>query len=466
MLVEEQTSYKNLHATIHYIQRRRWGFCITGNFEMWIYTYDIYICRLYLSRSTTCARYHQLHLCSQFAAPNCSCVAGWWSCLTDSPLQAVGFCQDTAVIMLSFHFLVSLQIFVCQELWELQYLTFQDTHDEEKNSTMHICWCDVMRILKILNPKELAVGTFPHFTWVLKFLRWHNEWMAPNQGCLIDPLLTISASTVSSTVTGTGKVGGSPTPSHWKHRRYFIHQQHASQIQFADIRWSSVWRWYEENDFVSPMSMLQISIQWPHLSRSSRSWKLASWRIPCWTFVPPVCRISPRSSSGGSGGGGADGITVIAFQRLWWAYHKLGETLIDFNDRPRSCGVVFCRLEQQCECSHSSTWFLLIFAHAWWATYNFNIMSGVQRCLCVSILCDTYVTLMIISPTTVATALCSWSSSPSSSLSSNLHGPHLDRVTRHFGHALPYAWQFAVVRSGLPVPSSELSTSPTVKVTW
>lgn len=166
------------------------------------------------------------------------------------------------------------------------------------------------------------------------------------------------------------------------------------------------------------------------------------------------------------GGGGADGVTVTAFQRLWWACHKLGETLIDFNDRPRSCGVVFCRLEQQCECSHSSTWFLLIFAHAWWATYNFNIMSGVQRCLCVSILCDTYVTLMIISPTTVATALCSWSSSPSSSLSSNLHGPHLDRVTRHVGHALPYAWQFAVVRSGLPVPSSELSTSPTVKVTW
>ena len=73
-------------------------------------------------------------------------------------------------------------------------------------------WC-----LKILNPKEFAQGTFPYFTWVLKFLRWHNEWMAPKQGCLIDPLLTISASTVSSTVTGTGKVGGSPTPSHWKH---------------------------------------------------------------------------------------------------------------------------------------------------------------------------------------------------------------------------------------------------------
>lgn len=41
------------------------------------------------------------------------------------------------------------------------------------------------------------------------------------------------------------------------------------------------------------------------------------------------------------GGGGADGVTVIAFQRLWWACHKLGETLIDFNDRPRSCRVVF-----------------------------------------------------------------------------------------------------------------------------
>ena len=140
--------------------------------------------------------------------------------------------------------------------------------------------------------------------------------------------------------------------------------------------------------------MLQISIQWPP------SFKVLSVLEAC-KLTNPMLNVRssclPQKSKQfirRFGGGGADGITVIAFQRLWWACRKLGETLIDFNDRPRSCRVVFfCRLEQQCECSQSSTWLLLIFAHAWWATYNSNIMSGVQRCLCLSILCDTYVYL-------------------------------------------------------------------------
>lgn len=86
--------------------------------------------------------------------------------------------------------------------------------------------------------------------------------MAPNQGCLIDPLLTISASTVSSTVTGTGKVGGSPTPSHWKHRRYFIHQQHASQIQFADISLKFGMNYEDDEDGMKGMILF---LPWSHV---------------------------------------------------------------------------------------------------------------------------------------------------------------------------------------------------------
>ena len=53
------------------------------------------------------------------------------------------FCRDTAIIMLSLHFLVSLQIFVCQELSKLQCSTSQHTKDEEKKTGTFtiLMWC-------------------------------------------------------------------------------------------------------------------------------------------------------------------------------------------------------------------------------------------------------------------------------------------------------------------------------------
>lgn len=187
-------------------------------------------------------------------------------------------------------------------------------------------WC-----LKILNSKKLAVRTFLHFTWVLKFLRWHNEWMAPNQGCLSDPLLTISASTVSSTVTGTGKVGGSPTPSHWKHPDIWFINSMLLRFSSLIIRWSSVWimkmvwRWYDFCFSHGPMLQISVPCNGPNgpIFQGLRSWKLASWRIRCWT-VPPVCRKSPSSSSGGSRGGSRWGNSnsipqiVVGLSQVGW----------------------------------------------------------------------------------------------------------------------------------------------------
>ena len=152
-----------------------------------------------------------------------------------------------------------------------------------------------------------------------------------------------------------------------------LHQPTISFINSMLLRFSSLI--FVEVRYEDGMKRMILFLIWSHVpnfNSMAPSFKVLSVLEAC-KLTNPMLNVRatclPQKSKQFirrfGGGGGADGITVIAFQRLWWAYRKLGETLIDCNDRPRSCGVVFCRLEQQCECSHSSTWFLLIFAHAW-----------------------------------------------------------------------------------------------------
>lgn len=427
MLVEEQTSYKNLHAKIHYIQRRRWGFCITGNFEMWIYTYMIFI---YIYVDIPFKKYNLCQVSSTSFVQSVRSSKLLLCCWVVKLSHRFTFASSW---FLSRHSSYHVILPLLGELTDLCLpralrVTVLDIsrHKWRRKSQQHahmLMWCHG-DVLKFSTPKNLQWGHFfisPECSnscvdtmngWLQTKVAWVTR-CSPSQPqrCLLQWLGRERWVAVLHQAIGNIQIFDSSTACFSDSVRWL----------FVEVRYE-LWRWYEDGMiFVSPMvpcCKFQCHAMAP-MAPSFKAWGPGSLQVDesdveqCHLFAAKVQAVHQEVP-----GGGADGVTVIAFHRLWWACRKLGETLIGFNDRPRSCAVVFLQTRAamwQCECFHSSTWLLLIFTHAWWATYNFNIMSGVQRCLCLSILCDTYVTyvpLMLISPTTVATALCSLSSSP------------------------------------------------------
>ena len=400
MLVEEQTSYKNLHTKIHYIQRRRWGFCITGNFEMWIYTYMIFI---FIYVDIPFKKYNLCQVSSTSFVQSVRSSKLLLCCWVVKLSHRFTFASSW---FLSRHSSYHVILPLLGELTDLCLpralrVTVLDIsrHKWRRKSQQHahmLMWCHG-DVLKFSTPKNLHRGHF------LISLECSNSCVDTMNGWLQTKVAWLTRCSPSQRQRCLLQ---------WLGRERLVAVLHQAIGNIADIsfinsmllrfssliiRWSSVWimkmvwRWYDFCFSHGPMFKFQFNGR--HLSRSSRSWKLASWRIPCWTVVPAVCRKSPSSSSGGWGRGGrwdnsnsipkiVVGLSQVGWNLDWfqWSTQVL-------------CSCFFCKLEQQCECSHSSTWLLLIFAHAWWATYNFNIMSGVQRCLCLSILCDTYVYL-------------------------------------------------------------------------